>query len=400
MKAAIRKKVRNIETPFYIYEEDQIEKNIRSLKGAFSACGAHFFYAVKANDSLAVLKTIRSHGLGAEAVSPGEIFLARKAGFSPGRIIYNNVARKRDEIDYAITKGISRFNFEAVDQARLLERAARHRKKEIILFVRINPGIFPKTHSHLSTGAPLSKFGIEEKELQEVADLAHSFRYARLVGIHSHIGSQILTPEPFIRAARNVGRILSLLKAKGIGITYANLGGGFGIPYRPGETPLDLKPIAEAYEKIGRTCNVEILLEPGRFIVGNSGIIVTRVISQKKRNGTDLCIVDADMTENPRPAIYRAYHHIEPLVKRRSRRRRTRIAGPLCENSNEFGTYLLPGLQVDDRLVIHNSGAYTRTMSSNYNGRLLSAEYSIRNGALRKVRRRQLLENLIENEKC
>jgi diaminopimelate decarboxylase len=153
------------------------------------------------------------------------------------------------------------------------------------------------------------------------------------------------------------------------------------------------------YRRLTHSYKVKILLEPGRFIVGNSGIIVTRVISRKKRNGTNLFIVDADMTENPRPAIYRAYHHIEPLIKSKARKRKTRIAGPLCENSNEFGTYFLPPLKIDDHLVIFNSGAYTRTMSSNYNGRLLSAEYSIRHGALRRIRSRQLLKDLTENEK-
>jgi diaminopimelate decarboxylase len=399
MIPAIRREIKEIETPFYIYDEDRIAKNIAFLKRAFSGCDADLFYAVKANDSVAILKKICSEGVGAEAVSPGEIFLSRKAGFKPGRIIYNNVARKRDEIEYAIKQGVSRFNFEALDQALLLEQTACRLKKRIALFVRVNPGIYPKTHSHLSTGAPLSKFGIEEKQLKEVARFARMSRFTRLVGIHSHIGSQILTPKPFVQAARNGVRILSFFRAKGIDIEYLNFGGGFGIPYHPGEVPLDFNPIAMEYGRIAQSCKVKILLEPGRFIVGNSGIIVTKVISRKKRNGTNLCIVDADMTENPRPAIYRAYHHIEPLTTKKSRRRKTRIAGPLCENSNEFGTYLLPKLEVDDYLMIFNSGAYTRTMSSNYNGRLLSPEYSIKRGTLRKIRTRQLLTNLMEHER-
>jgi diaminopimelate decarboxylase len=399
MKTAILKKLKGIDTPFYIYDEDQIVRNIASLKDTFSDCNAELFYAVKANDSVAILKTICSGAMGAEAVSPGEIFLAKKAGFKPGMIIYNNVAKKRDEIEFAIRRGIRRFNFEAVDQARLLERIARSCKKKIELFVRINPGIYPKTHSHLSTGAPLSKFGIEEKQLDEVVKFAQKARFARLVGIHSHIGSQILTPKPFVAAAKNAERVLEFLRTKGIKVGYCNLGGGFGIPYRPGEKPLVFAPIAREYRRLANSTGARILIEPGRFIVGDCGIIVTRVVSQKRRNGKMLCIVDADMTENPRPAIYRAYHHIEPLKKRKSRRHRTRIAGPLCENSNEFGTYLLPKLKVNDYLIIRNSGAYTRTMSSNYNGRLLSAEYCIRNGAVRRIRKRQSLEDLMENEK-
>lgn len=399
MIAAIRKKIREIDTPFYVYDEDQIGKNIAFLKDAFSRCNAELFYAVKANDSVAILKSIRSHGLGAEAVSPGEIFLSRKAGFPAKRIIYNNVARKEEEIAYAVEQGVTRFNFEAIDQARLLDRIARHYKRRLELFVRINPGIYPKTHSHLSTGAPLSKFGIEERALNEVAQFARSSRYTHLIGIHSHIGSQILSAQPFVKASKNAERIHAFLKRKGIEIHYLNLGGGFGIPYRQGEAPLSFKPVAKEYERLSRACHVTILLEPGRFIVGNSGLIVTKVVSRKKRNGMNLYIVDADMTENPRPAIYRAYHHIEPLSVKRSKRRKTRIAGPLCENSNEFGTYLLPELKVNDYLVIYNSGAYTRTMGSNYNGRLLSAEYALKNGKLRGIRSRQTFHDLMGNER-
>ncbi len=399
MISAIRRKVKNIDTPFYIYDESLIGEHIAFLKKMFSGCNAGFFYAIKANDSVAILKLIRKQGLGAEAVSPGEIYRARKAGFTPGQIIYNNVAKKQAEIEYAIKQNISQFNFEAIDQARLLERTARKLKKRIALSVRVNPGIYPKTHSHLSTGAPLSKFGIEEKELKEVAKFARLSRFAKLVGMHSHIGSQILTPKPFVQAARNAERILAFLRKRGVDIQYINLGGGFGIPYHPDEKSLNFAPIAKAYEKLANTQKVKILLEPGRFIVGESGVIVTKVVSVKKRNKAHLCIVDADMTENPRPAIYRAYHHIEPLERRSTKRRKTRIAGPLCENSNEFGTYLLPALNVDDCLVIYNSGAYTRTMGSNYNGRLFSAEYTLKNGKLRKIRSRQKLSNLMENEK-
>ncbi len=185
MVSRIRGKLRKIETPFYLYDEQHIQKNITFIKDMFSECRVRLFYAVKANNAVSVLKLINQEGMGAEVVSPGEIFVSKRAGFRSSKILYNNVAKKKDEILYAIKKGVRYFNFEAIDQANLLEKCARKVKKKIKLFVRINPGIFSKTHSHLSTGAPLSKFGVEKKEFKQVADLIRKFSFAELVGIHS-----------------------------------------------------------------------------------------------------------------------------------------------------------------------------------------------------------------------
>jgi diaminopimelate decarboxylase len=399
MVKGIKNKIRGIETPFYLYDELRIRKNISFLKEVFSEDIFDLYFAVKANDSLAVLKIIHTEGLGAETVSPGEIFLTREIGFKPKRILYNNVAKKRDEVLFSLRKGVIDFNFEAMDQALLIERCAKEMKKKPRLYVRINPGIIPGTHTHLATGSPLSKFGIELGDLRKIISTVKKFQFSRLVGIHSHIGSQILTPSSFIKAAKSVSRVIEVLIASGISIDCVNLGGGFGIPYRHEEKDLDLKPVGRAYRELAKRYGVRILLEPGRFIVGNAGYIVTKVLSVKKRGGVDLYIVDADMNENPRPAMYRAYHHIESLYHRKGKRRKGRVAGPLCENSNEFGTFSLPPLKVNDILIMHNSGAYTRTMGSNYNGRLLSAEYVFKNGRIRKTRSKQRFSDLMQNEK-
>lgn len=388
----------NIETPFYLYDRRQIIQNITTLKRYFRTTRAQIFFAVKANTALAILKTIKKAGLGAEVVSPGEVFICLKAGFAPTQILYNNIARKKEDIVYALKKGVKYFNFEAIDQARRLDQCAGDLKKKLKLFVRLNPGIFPDTHAHLSTGAPASKFGIEASQLDQVIACAQGLRHSQLVGIHSHIGSQILSPKPFVRGARKVMHFVEYFIRHGIKIKYVNLGGGFGVPYKPAESRLNFKPIIKAYKKLCDQYRVKIFLEPGRFIVANAGYIVSSVISIKKRQGRLLYIIDAGMTENPRPALYGAYHHIEPIIKKKGRLQRVRIAGPLCENSDEFGVFSLPPLRLGDRLIIHNCGAYTRTMASNYNGRLLSAEYLLSRKRPYLIRKKQSYPALINNE--
>jgi len=399
MFSKVRKEVSKLKTPFYIYDSLKVKNNISILKTAFPSINTRLYYAVKANSSVYLLKFIRKQGAAAEVVSAGEIYLCLLAGFKPENIMYNSIARKEEDVIYALKQGVLFFNFEAIDQATLLEKCAREQRKHIKLFVRLNPAIFAGTHTHLSTGAPLSKFGIEENEISLIAKLSKKFKYAKITGIHSHIGSQILASSPFIKAAKNAARVLRIFKKANIRTDYLNLGGGFGIPYENNDKELKLNQVSEAYNKIAQKYNLRLLIEPGRFIVGNAGYIVTRVISIKKRSGTILYIIDAGMTENPRPAIYRAHHHIQLLTKKKGKKVKSRITGPLCENSNEFGTYSLPQLEIGDCLVIENCGAYTRTMGSNYNGRLLAAEYFYANGKIRNIRKKQEFKNLRENEK-
>ncbi len=391
-------RIRQLETPFYIYDRERVEKNAETLIHNFYSCDAKIFFAVKANTSVSILNIICRKRIGAEVVSPGEIFVCLKAGFNPRDILYNNIARKDDEIIYAIKKGVIFFNFEAIDQALALEACARKLNKNIKIFARINPGIFPDTHPHLSTGAPSSKFGMEVGELKAIPRLIKRLKYADFVGLHSHIGSQILSPSPFVKGAKKVIEILEYFRCKNIKIQYVNLGGGFGIPYHPSERELNFGSIAKAYSIIAKKYNIKILLEPGRFIIGNAGYIVTKVISAKRRKKLPLYIIDAGITENPRPALYGAYHHIEPVFKKSGRSERARIAGPLCENSDEFGMYNLPKLKIGDVLMIHDCGAYTRTMASNYNGRLLPAEYIFNKSRLKNIRKKQIFRNLVSNE--
>lgn len=385
-----------IETPCYVYDRIRIIRNIKILKQNFSKI-AELFFAVKANTNIAILKLIKGQGLGAEVVSPGEIFICLKAGFKGNEILYNNVARKIEEILYALDNRVIFFNFESIDQAILLEKAAEMRRRRINIFARINPGIFPKTHPHLSTGSGFSKFGMTMKEIKESVSPIKRFRYAKLIGVHCHIGSQILAPEPFIQATKQVEQAIKFFRKNGFEINTVNLGGGFGVPYLPQEKPLDFKSIVDCYGSIKDNYQVEIMLEPGRFIVANVGYILTRVIDKKIRNHTPIYMIDAGMTENPRPALYDAYHHIEPLFDKSKKRKKVRITGPLCENADEFGYYSLPNLKLNDYLLIHNSGAYTRTMASTYNGRPLPAEYLIDNG-MKLIKRKQPLKGLIEYE--
>jgi diaminopimelate decarboxylase len=398
MFESIREEINNLETPLYLYDREVIEEKTDMLLEKFSHC-AEIFFAVKANSSIPILKILKEKNIGAEVVSPGELYICVKGGFNPNKILYNNIARKEECVLYAIREGISSFNFEAIDQAILLEKCAKKLKIEIKIFLRINPGIFSKTHPHLRTGSTWSKFGINMDNLPSVYDLTKDFKFAKLNGIHCHIGSQILSSAPFLKAEEKVCETLDFFENKGLKIKYVNLGGGFGIPYQSNEKALDFTPLVKSYERIIKNYDVKIFLEPGRFLVGSAGYIVTRVISIKKRNGMFLYVIDTGMNENHRPALYGAYHHIEPLFEKNEKRRKARVVGPICENADEFGFYELPELKIGDLLLIHNCGAYIRTMASNYNGRLLPAEFVWDKNGLKIIRDRQIYENLIENER-
>ncbi len=394
----ILKDLEGIKTPYYIYDSRLIDEKVNILKESFSGF-AELFFAVKANSSISILKVLKEHDIGAEVVSPGEIFMALKAGIVPEKILYDSLARKEEEINYAIDKGIKFFNFESFDQAVLLDNCAKDSKLKINAFVRINPGIFPKTHSHLSTGSSWSKFGIPVEDLDKVYDIAKDFKSIELVGVHYHIGSQLLTPEPYFEALKKIESAVEFFEEKGLKIKYINLGGGFGISYKEEEKGFDPGTLSGTYREISNKYGVRIFLELGRFLVAESGFIITRVIDVKDREGVPLYVVDSGMNDNPRPAIYDAYHHIEPLFEKNGKRRKSRVVGPICENSDEFGTYELPELKIGDPLIIYGCGAYTRTMASNYNGRLLPSEYLYDGKELRQIREKQKLEGLIANEK-
>jgi diaminopimelate decarboxylase len=397
MFKGILKDLKEIKTPYYMYDSRVIEKRAEILRENFSDF-ADLFFAVKANTSISILKILKGQNIGAEVVSPGEIFIALKAGISPEKILYDSLARKEEEITYAVDNGIGFFNFESLDQAILLDDCAKNSKLKIKAFVRINPGIFPKTHSHLSTGSSWSKFGIPVESLDAVYGIAKNFKSIELVGVHYHIGSQLLTPEPYFEALKKIESAVEFFNERGLKIKFINLGGGFGIPYKEEEKRFEPDNLTGAYREISGKYGVRVFLELGRFLVAESGFIITRVIDVKDREGIPLYVVDSGMNDNPRPAIYDAYHHIEPLSEKNGRKYKSRVVGPICENSDEFGTYELPSLEIGDLLIIYSCGAYTRTMASNYNGRLLPAEYLYDGRELRQIRERQKLEGLIANE--
>ena len=394
----ILKDLEKISTPYYIYDERVIEKKAEVLQESFSDF-AKIFFAIKANSSLSLLNIMNENNIGAEVVSPGEIFAALKAGIPSEKILYDSLARKEDEIAFAIDKGINFFNFESLDQAALLDDCAKGSTGKINAFVRINPGIFPKTHSHLSTGSSWSKFGISVRDIDKVYDVAKQFKNIELTGVHYHIGSQLLAPEPYFEALEKMKYAIEFFNNKGLKIKYINLGGGFGIPYKEGEKGFEPGVLSRTYREISNKYDVEVFLELGRFLVGEAGFIVTRIIDVKEREGVPLYVVDSGMNDNPRPAIYDAYHHIEPLFEKTGNRLKSRVVGPICENSDEFGTYKLPSLDIGDLLIIYSCGAYTRTMASNYNGRLFPAEYLYDGEEIKQIRERQKLEGLIANEK-
>ncbi|MEO0293990.1 MAG: diaminopimelate decarboxylase [candidate division WOR-3 bacterium] len=390
--------LKRINTPFYIYDTRVIYEKIKTLRESFSG-SVELFFAVKANSSIAILRFLNKHNIGAEVVSPGEIFIALKAGIPSYKILYDSLARKEEEILFAIRKGIRFFNFESIGQAKLLEKCAKKTKQKLFVFARINPGIFPKTHSHLSTGSSWSKFGIPIKDINKIVEVVKDFEHIELLGLHCHIGSQILTPEPYLKSLKKIENSIKILNKEGLAIKYVNLGGGFGVPYKEGEKTFSPISLTEKYKEFSKKYGIKIFLELGRFFVAEAGFIITSIIDVKEREGKPLYVVDSGMNDNPRPAIYDAYHHIEPLFKKEGKRYLSRVVGPICENSDEFGTYSLPKLKEGDLLIIYNCGAYTRTMASNYNGRPFPPEYLYNGKKLKKIRKGQRLRELIKNER-
>ncbi len=388
----------DVGTPFYLYSRKTLENHFTAFDGAFAGTQHLTCYSVKSNSNVAVLRLFARLGAGVDVVSGGEIYRAVKAGIPADKIVYSGVGKTRDEIASALETDILMFNVESSQELALIDEVAREKGCKARIALRVNPDVDPKTHPYISTGLKKNKFGIKIEDALEEYKQAVQKEHIEVVGVDCHIGSQITEVSPFVDALKRVKKFVAQLQQEGISIRYVDIGGGLGITY-DNESPPHPQEYAEAIiSELGNE-PYTLIMEPGRVIAGNAGILVTRVLFTKQSGAKKFIIVDAGMNDLVRPSLYDAYHGISP-VKNRDRATVTAdIVGPICET----GDFIARGRSVPDfaegeLIAVMSAGAYGFTMSSNYNSRPRVAEVLVDGDRYHVIRARETLEDLVRLE--
>lgn len=384
-------------TPCYVYSHQTIARHYYHLINAWHPLEVMITYSVKANSNLAILSLFRKFNAWIDVVSRGEIYRAIKAGFPPERIVFGGVGKTGDEIRYAIDQGIFLIIIDSEPELEILSRLAKKKKRRVNVAIRINPAISIKTHPHIATGLRQSKFGIDMSEAVKIYRKAFSLASIAVVGVHHHIGSQVIALEPFLDALTKTADLVRRLRGYGIPLEYVDIGGGIGITYRR-EAPFALEDFADRIRPIIQRLGLKLIIEPGRVIMGNAGILLTRVTYIKSTRRKKFVIVDAGMNDLLRPVLYDAYHEIRSCRKI-SAKFKADVVGPICESGDFFARdRVVPGFKQGDLAAIMSAGAYGFSMSSNYNSRPRPAEILVKGRKAYLVRRRETDEDLIRNE--
>jgi len=389
-------------TPCHVYSATAIRQRIEALTTALRGLDAQVCYAVKANSNLAILQLMADAGFGADIVSAGEMLRAVCAGIPAGRIVFSGVGKSADEIAQALDAGIARFNVESADELQLLQRIAAERGAIAHAAVRINPDVDAGTHAKISTGKSENKFGVAIDEARRwFADSAR-LSHVRLDGLHVHIGSQMLSLDPIRAALRRTAQLRQELTAAGHAIRSIDVGGGLGVSYRAGhDTPVAIADYVDVVRRELDGFDGRILLEPGRWLVAEAGVLLTRVVRIKQGGQRRFLIVDAAMNDLVRPSLYDAWHDIVPLAPDSGASQRYDVVGPVCESSDIFARDReLPECKAGDLLMIKATGAYGASMASNFNSRPLAAEVLVDIGRYAVVRRRQSIHDMIADERA
>jgi diaminopimelate decarboxylase len=385
-------------TPCYIYSRATIERHWHAFDRAFGDHPHLVCYAVKANSNLAVLSLLARLGSGFVIVSGGELERVLAAGGDPGKVVFSGVGKRRDELDRALEVGIRCFNVESEAELALLEQVAAERDQRAPISLRINPDVDANTHPYISTGLKQNKFGIAPERALAVYRRAAASPHLEVVGVDCHIGSQLTQVAPFVDALERVLALVARLEGQGIRIHHVDLGGGLGIRYRDEEPPLPADHAAALLEHL-RGKPYEILIEPGRAIVGNAGILVTRVELLKQGEDRNFAVVDAAMNDLLRPALYSAWQAIIPVEPRaQGEPRRYDVVGPICETGDFLGKDRELNVEPGDLLAVRSAGAYGFVMSSNYNSRPRAAEVMVDGDRFQVVRWRERLADLYAGE--
>jgi diaminopimelate decarboxylase len=385
-------------TPLYVYSRSTIEARYRDLDGAFAGVPHRILYSVKASSSLGILKILGELGAGADVVSGGELARALRAGLEPSRIVFAGVGKTDAELEEALTARIGLVNVESPGEFERLLRIAGGLGLPARVALRITPGVVGRTHEYTETGTKATKFGMPVEDALELARSARGRSDVEILGLHAHFGSQITSVEPFVAAVRTLGEAVRQFRKEGFPIPIVNLGGGLGIRYSVEEPP-DPKELAEALVPHLKDLDAEILIEPGRFLVGPAGLLLARVIDVKRTGSRTFVIVDAAMNDLIRPALYGAHHEALPVLLREGKEEEVDLVGPICESGDFLARgRSLPPLLPGDLVAFRDAGAYGFSMSSNYNSRPRAAEVLIENGTWRTIRRRETVEDLMRGE--
>jgi diaminopimelate decarboxylase len=382
-------------TPVYVYSAAVLRERYRAIDDAFGDYPHRLHYALKANSTLALARTLRELGSAADANSIWEIELARKAGFAPPDIVFTGVGKSPAELECAVPLGLKAINVESVGELARVEAIASRLGRTARVALRVNPDIDAKSHPHISTGLKINKFGLPLDDVRELFATIGTRPSLQLVAIHVHIGSQITTTEPLARSAALVRDLVGELRERGIALEYVDLGGGLGISYDGGAVPSAADYAAALLNEV-RATGLPIVIEPGRAIVGPSAVLLSRVIDLKPRNAdSDFAVLDAGMAELMRPALYGAYHSVEVVTPRPGQQRQYELVGPICESADVVARdRMLAPLAVGDLIAIRDAGAYGSAMASNYNRHPLPAEVLVDDGRWRVIRRRQTIDDM------
>lgn len=385
-------------TPLYIYSYNTILRHFKAYDDAFDGVPHIICFALKANTNSTILRLLAKNGGGADIVSGGELFRALKAGITPGKIVYAGVGKTEEEIRYALKSGILMFNIESEDEVYEIDRIARDMNVKAPIALRVNPDIDPETHPYIATGLKKHKFGIPIDDALEYYRSIKRLKNLEIVGIHKHIGSQITKVSPFAEALRKILLLLDELARNGISIKYLDIGGGLGITYKDEVPPLP-KDLARNLLPLLEGRKLTLIVEPGRSIVGNAGILVTKVLYLKKGEEKEFVIVDAGMNDLIRPALYGSYHHIQPVRKRKRKSIVADVVGPICESSDFLARDReIQQVHKGEYLAVMSAGAYGFSMSSNYNSRPRAAEVIVKGKEYTLIRKRETYKDLIRGE--
>ncbi len=395
----VKKLAERYGTPLYVYSYNTLLRHFKAYDEAFN-CYPHIIcFAVKSNPNTSVISLFAEQGGGADIVSGGELYVALKAGISPKKIVYAGVGKTEDEIRFALKSKILMFNVESENELKEIDRIAGMMKTKAPIALRINPDIDPGTHPYIATGMKKHKFGIPIEAALEYYRLASKLKNIHVVGVHKHIGSQITKISPFVDALKRMLVLIDKLNEQGTELKYLDVGGGLGISYRDEEPPVP-KDLAKNLIPLLEGRKLTLIMEPGRSIVGNAGILVTKTLYLKNGEDKEFVIVDAGMNDLIRPSLYDAYHRILPVVKNKRETVPSDIVGPICES----GDFLARGRELNrvkqgEYLAAMSAGAYGFSMSSNYNSRPKAAEVMVKGKEHFLIRKRETYEDLVRNER-
>lgn len=386
-------------TPLYVYSAAALRERYRAIDAAFGGYPHALHYALKANSTLAIARLLRELGSAVDANSVWEIEVARTAGFQPSQIVFTGVGKAPEELESAVALGVKAINVESAGELARLEAIAMRLGRAVRVAIRVNPDIDAGSHPHISTGLKINKFGVPLDAARALAQTLRARPLLTLVAMHVHVGSQITSLDPLRRAAALAAGVSLELQREGCALEYIDLGGGLGVSYDGGDVPSAADYVGALVDAVRHT-SLPIVLEPGRAIAAAAGALVARVIDVKPRTAeSDFVIIDAGMTELMRPALYGAFHRIEPVSAPASGDRHYEIVGPVCESSDVVGRdRMLPLLKEGDVVAIRDAGAYGSAMASNYNRRPLPAEVLVDAGGWRVIRRRQTIDDQLSLE--